>query len=307
MFTLKSVRRVLLSGFLAATALTATVALAQAKEKSAPAPKMWVIRDEDSTIYLYGSFHLLKADTRWKTPAFDKVFDSADTLYMEVDNLDDEKALLALMQQYGIDPAGGLLKPYTPQEQQRLREGFAKYGLDIDKLLMLKPWLAGVTLTIQQMKAAGFAGEAGVDSTLLAVARAKGLPVKGLETADTQVRLLSTGLFGDDARELLQLVDEEPRVKVLFETLLAAWRTGDEKALNRLLVTEMKNETPHIYKAIMVDRNRSWIAPIKAALAGSGTQIIVVGAGHLAGPDSVQALLRKEGIKVTAYDYQSAE
>jgi len=306
MFNLKNTRRALLAGFVAATALM-PLGAAVAKEKAAPAPKMWVIRDADSTIYLYGSFHLLKPDTQWKTPALDKVFNSADTLYLEVDNLDDQQAAVALVQKYGIDPTGSLLKTYTPEEQQLIREVFAKYGLNIDQLVVLKPWLASLTLMVTQMQKAGYDPNAGVDKTLLAEARAKGLPVKGLETLEDQMRILSGGLMGDEARGLLDAVKDEPKTAALFDDMLTAWKTGDEKALTKLLVTEMKEKTPTMYKEVLVNRNQNWVAPIKAVLAGSGTQMIVVGAGHLAGPDSVQALLKKEGIKVEVYDYQSAK
>ncbi len=305
MINLKNTRRALLTGFVAVAALLPLSAV-QAKE-TAPAPKMWVIKDADSTIYLYGSFHILKADTQWKTPALDKVFNSADTLYLEVPNIDDQAAAGALVQKYGIDPTGSLLKPYTPEEQKLIRDTYAKYGLNIDQLVMLKPWLASLMLVMKQMQTEGFDPNIGVDKTLLAAAQAKNLPVKGLETLEDQMKLLSQDVFGEESKALLDTVKEDANAKAQFTKLLTAWQTGDIKGMEVLMIDEMKAKTPKMYEAVMVNRNRNWVQPIKDVLAGSGTQMIVVGAGHLAGPDSVQALLKKEGIKVELYDYQSAK
>ncbi|ADU12213.1 TraB/GumN family protein [Asticcacaulis excentricus] len=305
MINLKNTRRALLTGFVAVAALL-PLGAAQAKE-TAPAPKMWVIKDADSTVYLYGSFHILKSDTQWRTPALDKVFNSADTLYLEVPNIDDQAAATALVQKYGIDPTGSLLKPYTPEEQKLIRETYAKYGLNIDQLVMLKPWLASLMLAMAQMQKEGFDPNIGVDKTLLAAARAKNLPVKGLETMEDQMKLLSQDVFGEESKALLDTVKEDANVKAQFTKLLTAWQTGDLKGMEVLMIDEMKAKTPKMYEAVMVNRNRNWVQPIKDVLAGSGTQMIVVGAGHLAGPDSVQALLKKEGIKVELYDYQSAK
>jgi hypothetical protein len=305
MINLKHTRRALLTGFVAVAALL-PLGAAQAKE-AAPAPKMWVITDADSTVYLYGSFHILKADTQWKTPALDKVFNSADTLYLEVPNVDDQAAAGALVQKYGIDPTGSLLKPYTPEEQKLIRDTYAKYGLNIDQLVMLKPWLASLMLVLKQMQTEGFDPNLGVDKTLLAAARAKNLPVKGLETMEDQMKLISQDVFGEESKALLDTVKEDANVKAQFTKLLTAWQTGDIKGMEVLMIDEMKTKTPKMYEAVMVTRNRNWVQPIKDVLAGSGTQMIVVGAGHLAGPDSVQALLKKEGIKVELYDYQSAK
>lgn len=303
MFNLKHTRRALMAGFVSA-AMILPMGVAEAKDK---APKMWVIKDVDSTVYLYGSFHLLKSDTQWKTPGMDKVFNSADTLYLEVANLDDQAAAAALVQKYGIDPTGGLLKPYTAEEQQLIRETYSKYGLNIDQLVMLKPWLASLMLVMAQMQKEGFDPNAGVDKTLLNAARARNLPVKGLETMEDQMKVLATGLFGEESKALLDVVKEDAKVKETFGKMLTAWSTGDLKALEGLLIDEMKVKTPQMYEAVMVNRNRNWVQPIKDVLAGSGTQLIVVGAGHLTGPDSVQALLKKEGVKVELYDYQSAK
>ncbi|MDC7682809.1 TraB/GumN family protein [Asticcacaulis sp. BYS171W] len=307
MFNLKNTRRAVVTGALAAAALLPMGFAAQAKEAPKPAPKMWVIKDADSTIYLFGTFHLLKADTQWKHAGIDKAFNSADTLYLEVADLDDQAAAQGLVMKYGIDPTKSLLTPYTPEELEVIRGVYKKYGLDVDQLTMLKPWLASLMLMMKQMEVLGFDPNAGVDKTLLAQARAKNLPVKGLETMDEQMKILATSLVDEQAKSLLDAAKEDTKTRALFDDMLKAWSTGDQKALEKLLVDEMKTKTPKMYEAVLVNRNRNWIAPIKQILAGSGTQFIAVGAGHLAGPDSVQNMLKKEGVTVEAYDYQSAQ
>ncbi len=54
-----------------------------AAEPKAASPAMWKVADKDTTIYLFGTIHLLPKDTKWRSPAFDKAAASADTLVVE--------------------------------------------------------------------------------------------------------------------------------------------------------------------------------------------------------------------------------
>ena len=59
-----------------------------------------------------------------------------------------------------------------------------------------------------------------------------------------------------------------------------------------------KRDTPGVYQRLLVARNRRFAARIEAMLQGSGRAFVVVGVGHLVGPDSVPALLRRDGVAV---------
>jgi uncharacterized protein YbaP (TraB family) len=52
-----------------------------------------------------------------------------------------------------------------------------------------------------------------------------------------------------------------------------------------------------MYKPLLVDRNVNWAEWIDTRLDKPGVVFMGVGAGHLGGSDSVQAILAKRGIK----------
>ena len=83
-----------------------------------------------------------------------------------------------------------------------------------------------------------------------------------------------------------------------FDRMLKAWLAGDVKKLDKEAVEPMRTKTPQTYKSLVLDRNRAWTEIILQRLAGSGRTVMVVGAGHLVGPDSVPTLLRARGARV---------
>lgn len=280
---------------LAVASLSATAVQAQ--------PNMWVIRDADSTVYLFGSVHLLKAGDQWLTPELEAVFDSADTLYLEIENIDDQALAAALVMKYGTDPKWGLYEPYTPEQVTQIRDSLSRHGINPDQVKPLKAWLVALMLSIKQLEASGFDPNIGVDKTFMARARAKNLPVRGLETMEEQFLAFADAPPEVQSEYLWQTVSEEAYSQEIIAQLVDAWLIGDDAALEQLLVQEMKEKTPAIYEALMVKRNRNWTGAIRSILDGSGTQFIVVGAGHLSGPDSVQNMLKAEGIDVADYSY----
>jgi uncharacterized protein YbaP (TraB family) len=105
---------------------------------------------------------------------------------------------------------------------------------------------------------------------------------------DEQLQLLDMTL--EDIGEMPDTVDE----------LYAAWRAGDLRALDALLL-EGYREMPRLYADLVERRNRNWIAPIKALLEQDGDTFVVVGALHLVGEQGVVAMLEREGLKPVRY------
>lgn len=299
-------RRPILAALIAAfTGLAAIPAFAEAPAEVSTdkRPNMWVVKDADSTVYLFGSVHLLKAESQWLTPELEAVFDSADTLYLEIADIDDQAQAAALVMKYGTDPTWGLYAPYTPEQVTQIRDSLTRHGINPDQVKPLKPWLVALMLSIKQLEASGFDPNIGVDKTFMTRAKAKGLPVKGLESMEDQFLSFANAPPEAQSEYLWMTVSEEAYSQEIIAELVDAWLIGDDAVLEGLLVQEMKEKTPAIYDSLMVKRNRNWIGAIKTILEGSGTQFIVVGAGHLSGPDSVQNMLKAEGIEVAGYDY----
>jgi uncharacterized protein YbaP (TraB family) len=82
--------------------------------------------------------------------------------------------------------------------------------------------------------------------------------------------------------------------------MTAAWRAGDAATLERLFFDTMQEPAQRaVYEAVFVKRNVTMVEAIERFLADEGTYFVVVGAGHLIGPDSVVEILRRRGHRVT--------
>lgn len=279
------------------TAVAVLVATTLAALPAAADPALWVVRDKDSTLYLLGTVHVLKPDTVWRTPAIDKALAEADELWIEVDT-DDTAAMAPLVRKYGLDPANPLSSKLTPEQKARLDAAAVSMGATGAAFEPLRPWLAGLQLSIGPLMKAGYDPASGVEAKLKAAAREAGKPIRTLESLEQQI-----GFFGDlppavEMAFLLSALDEMDSGPAMLDALVAAWSAGDVQALNDLMVVEMAADYPELYEALLVRRNRDWAGQIQTMLAGDGVSVIAVGAAHLVGDDSVQALLEKRGLKV---------
>lgn len=264
-------------------------------------PAMWVIKDSDSTIYLIGTLHLLKHDAEWKSEKVKKTVGESTELWLEIADDENQAALQPLLAKHGMDPDKPLSKKLNQVQRKKLEKIAATYGLPVANLEPLQPWLAAVVLGTIPLVKAGYDPKSGVDRMLRAQAVAEGDQIRGLETAEAQVRMMAGLPQAVQIAFLVETLEDVEEGLELLEKIAKAWMDGDTETIARLGVAEMKREAPAAYKMLLVDRNVAWSEQIVEMLKGSGVVQIAVGAGHLAGPDSVQAQLEKKGIKVERY------
>lgn len=281
-------------GLAALAVLTATTFAAL---PAAADPAVWVVRDADSTIYLLGTVHVLRPDTVWRTPAIDKALAEAEELWIEVE-ADDPAAMQPLVRRYGLDPANPLSSKLTPEQKARLDAAAAGMGASGAALEPLRPWLAGLTLSMGPLVKAGYDPASGVEAKLKAAARDAGKPVRTLETLEQQI-----GFFADlppavELAFLLSALDEMETGPAMLDALVAAWSAGDVQALDGLMVADMAADYPELHEALLVRRNQDWAGQIQTLLAGKGVSVIAVGVAHLVGEDSVQAQLAGRRVAV---------
>jgi uncharacterized protein YbaP (TraB family) len=261
-------------------------------------PALWVARDADTTIYLFGTVHLLPNDTDWHDATLDRAVADSQVLYIELTD-DDPAHMMALVLRYGMDAAHPLTSQLDAAEQLRLSTAATKAGVPggMQALNMMRPWLAALTLTTAPLLKAGLDPEHGVDKQLQARMAAAGKPVLGLETAEQQMRFLADmppSVQMDFLRSAMRDVD---RGTAVLTELIDAWKNGDVAAIARLEDEDMRQTAPELYQRLLVKRNQAWATKIAALMQQPGTLFIAVGAAHLAGPDSVQAQLNKQGIE----------
>jgi len=286
-------------------ALSGQPALAQ--EAAAPAaqpaiqgdgPALWVVKDADSTLYLFGTVHVLRPAIGWSSPRVQAAFDSADEVWFEISDPDNQAAVMPLVQQYGLSPDKPLSSLLTAEEVQKLDTAARTVGLTAAQLDPMRPWLAGLTLSVAPLVKAGYDPQSGVELILKARAEAAGKPVKAFETIDKQIRILATMDEPIQLEFIRQTLEDFDDAVEMLDDMVDAWSRGDVAELDRVVVEDMKEASPGVYKAILVDRNADWADQIETLLQGSGTAFIAVGAAHLAGDDSVQSMLAGRGVEV---------
>lgn len=278
-----------------------SVALVLALAVAAPVqarPALWAIKDQDTTIYLFGTVHLLPHDADWHFPALDKALDDSQALYVEIVD-DDQANMAALVMRYGIDMAHPLSDLLTPFDRGRLERAarLADIPGGVAALNMMRPWLAALTLTVAPLTKAGLDPAQGVDKQLRATMEKAGKPVRGLETAEQQIRFLADMPQTMQLAMLRSTLRDTDRATVDLAAIIRAWKDGDEAALTRLENDLMRRETPELYQRLLVERNKAWAKRITGMLQQPGTVFVAVGAAHLAGPDSVQSQLAADGIE----------
>ncbi len=261
-------------------------------------PALWVVRDADTTIYLFGTVHLLPNDSSWHDPALDHALADSGTLYVEITD-DNPANMMTLVMRYGMDYAHPLSSLLSQDEMLRLNAAANRAGVPggAQTLAPMKPWLAALTIATAPLLKAGLDPEHGVDKLLRAQMSGSGKEVLGLETSEEQIRFLADMPQAMQLAMLRSTLREFDQATVELARLTDAWKAGDVATIARVEDEEMRQKEPALYRRLIVQRNQNWAARIGDLLRHhQGTIFIAVGAAHLAGPDSVQAQLIKLGI-----------
>jgi len=263
-------------------------------------PALWAIKDKDSTIYLFGTIHVLKPSTAWRSPKIDKAFQAADDVVMEIEQPESAAAVQVLMDKYGVDRAAPLSGKLAPDAYAKLQAAARAMGLQPQSLETMRPWRAALTVSLAPLLRAGYDPESGVEKLLTAQAQAAGKPISAFETLEQQVRFFADMTTPQEVHLLESTLDEIDDGPAEIDALVAGWAAGDQTELKRQMVDGLRGAYPDVYKLLLVERNKDWARQLKTKLAGSGVSFVAVGAGHLAGPDSLQVQLKALGIKVSA-------
>lgn len=260
-------------------------------------PALWSIGDHDSTIYIFGTVHALKPDMPWRSDKVAKALADSKELVIEVTGADDPAAMQPLIMRYGIDTSAPLSSKISAEDKARLARAVESLGVPAQAVEVMRPWLVAVTVAVAPMLKAGYDPTKGVEALLTADAKAAGKPVGALETLEQQLRFFADLPTATEIALLKSTLDEVDEGPAAFDKLVAAWQAGDQKTLEDAFVGDMRRDYPELYKVLIANRNAAWADALKAKLAGSGVSFVAVGAGHLVGPDSVQAELARRGVR----------
>lgn len=280
---------------LMAMALLACAWFAAAVAESAQ-PAAWTLEREDSQVVLLGSIHLLPPGLAELPTRVRTLYEAADTLVMELamDQLD-PVAFQREVNRLGRQPEGETLAGSLGEARWEEARALAReIDLDLDLLANVQPWLAALTITQLRLVQLGFAPEFGLEVQLTAWAVRDGKPIGGLETAEAQIAVFANLSTEEQIDLLMQSLGDAVTLRDDADAIVSAWRSGDVARMDAELLASVR-ESPGLYEAVVVERNRDWIEPIEALLDTPGTHLVVVGALHLVGEDSVVAMREARG------------
>lgn len=266
-------------------------------------PLLWKVSDADNSVYLLGSFHMLKPADLPLSADVDRAFEDAGSLLFEVDPAAlTSPETAAMAQRYmGYDDDKVTLSSVIPKEtSERLGTLLAAGGNSLQAVERYEPWAVSTMLSIGLMQALGFRQDLGVDRWLAERATEAGKPARGLETAADGFAALDAIPYPEQVRDLDEFLDDPQKVVNRVRVMHDDWRAGDAVALERLMQTEMVDKSPDTYRLVVVQRNRIWLPQVERRLIDEhkDNTLVVVGALHLLGPDGLVEQLRAKGYKV---------
>ncbi len=275
-----------------AAALTAAGANADPAAWRATAPS-------GEELWLLGSMHYLRASDYPLPAPIESLIDGADTIVMELD-LDDIDPIAQQRTLLGaaLLPPGTVLADVLGAERHAaLAERAAALGVDLALLERFEPWLVAIMLLDQGMVRHGYRTEHGLEQYLLRHAQRAGKAIVGLESLESQLALFATLPHEQQSALLEQTLDELEKPTSAIEELADAWRAGELGVLAAELEAQFE-DFPGLYDALVTERNTRWIPALERLAASPGRHLVVVGALHLVGRDSVIELLAARGFEI---------
>lgn len=274
-------------------------AKAGAEASAGKGPALWSVKDADTTIYLFGTIHMLPEGVDWLKPPIARAFDASDTLVLEVLGTNDAKVTTPVILQMGYTPGLPKLAERVPEgERDELSAAITHAGVPPQALDAMETWLATMSLSTARIQKLGYGIEGGVEHQLSTRAAAQRKRIEGLETMTEQLGFFDTLPEAEQRTLLVNSLDDIDEIDAVIKDAVTNWAAGDVEKVAAALEDDIR-DSPGLAKRLLVDRNANWANWIETRLKTTpGTVFVAVGTGHLAGKDSVQTMLAAKGLKV---------
>lgn len=262
-------------------------------------PPVWVVRDADSEVLIFGSVHVLPPGLDWRPARLDQALTQAEDLWFELPmGQATETEIAGLAASKGVLPNNQTLSALlSPTGAQALVRASQKYGLAPGFLDRLEPWFAEVALAGAEFRAQGANADSGVEKSLNAAAPASAQRM-AFETPAQQIALFDEAPVAAQLAALEDSLGQMDRDPDAYDRLVAAWMAADTAALETNALAPLKKASPVLYTRLVSDRNAAWTQVVDQRLKGKGRTVVVVGVGHLLTADGLPARLRALGYSV---------
>ena len=265
-------------------------------------PLLWKVDDGDNSVYLLGSFHLLKPSDYPLPAATDAAFEDAELVVFELSPDDlSSPALAQAMAGAALRGDRRTLQQALPAATwKKLKAHLQSRRIDPVAMQQYDAWFVSLLIAITEMQTAGLATDHGLDRHFAERTVAAGKPARGLETIDAQIALFEGMTQEQQVQSLQSTLDEVADMRAAIDEMHRLWRAGDEAGLFAATGAEMKAGFPALYARMNRDRNQAWLPELRALLdhSTSDDALVIVGAMHLLGEDGVVEGLRAAGYRV---------
>jgi len=260
---------------------------------------VWKLQKGESVLYLGGTFHLLRQSDFPLPREFHTAYGASEIVVLETDigKLKDPSTQQVLIAKAMYTDGSTIENHLSSQTYTLLNDYCAANGIPLEAIKQFKPSMVIVTITALELAKLGVTQE-GVDTFFYEMAIRENKVVEGLETIEEQINFIVNMGKGIEDAFVTHSIRDLKSIKQQYEKMVKAWKKGDVEELNDLLVAQIKTKTPKLYKELIIDRNENWLPMIEAYQKTPQKEFILVGAGHLVGPDGILKALRQKGYKV---------
>jgi uncharacterized protein YbaP (TraB family) len=260
---------------------------------------MWVVRDADTTVYLFGTFHLMDGKADWFNEEVREAFDKSQELVVEIELPEDPAAMAAqfqpLIARYAPDTQGRSLKTLlSADEYKTLYESLTPMGVPAGAFDPFEPWFASFMLAGAMGQKMGMSPEHGAEFILKRAARERNMSIGQVETLESQIQMFDAPPHDKQLKALKELLKDMNAMSGTLPRMLKVWNSGDAEGLDAVLNEGFANDA-EARRLLLGARNEKWAEWIDDRMDKPGTVFMAVGAGHLVGNDSVQTFLKKRG------------
>lgn len=295
---LKLLRR-LVAGLSLSLAAASPASAATPRVPPTARPALWAVSDADTTVYLFGTIHLLPEHYQWRSSQLEQAVQGSEELVVEtlVDTKDPTKimgALTSLAFSPGLPP---LADRVPPDKRGDLANAIKMSGFAPQALDKMETWAAAFLLLGNQFRNIGLKGGEGVEMGLRTSFSGAGKPIGELESNVEQLAFFDRLPEQAQRALLLGSISTPHDMSKDFAAMLAAWARGDVKAIARTFAHDL-DSSPELKQALITQRNVNWSRWIEQRMTVPGSVMVAIGAGHLAGKGSVITMLEQAGYKV---------
>ena len=265
-----------------------------------PAPAMWKLSDSDTTIYLFGTTHALPKGFRWRSAAFNRIVKSSDELVLET--VDDAKAAQAMFETFGElfakdKQTKSVLERVAAGKRDDFQRAIKQSDMPEAFLNLMPTWMISFALSMGDMQEQGQSPDYGVESALEKNFRAARKPITAVEDGNAVMKNLNRMPEPAQVRMLEDVIEEMVHPDPAYTVVDHDWAKGNVAALDKEFTEAALG--PELYDVLIRQRNAAWINWLTQRMDKPGTVLFAVGAGHLAGPDSVVNMLASKGFTAT--------